>query len=125
MEDWLGRVEEAMAVNLKKLMKAGMHEFMEAEISRESWCVDHCSQVVLTVSQIMWCQEVTEILNFNYDEVQGEINDEDAPLTPDSSKEHSNGKHSAEFDSRQSYSYTNAGNMVISKYSFIVFKKFR
>merc|ERR1719354_1384339 len=108
VEDWLGRVEEAMAVNLKKLMKAGMHEFMEAEISRESWCVDHCSQVVLTVSQIMWCQEVTEILNFNYDEVQGEINDEDAPLTPDSSKEHSNGKHSAEFDSRQSYSYTNA-----------------
>ena len=113
MEDWLGRVEEAMMVNLKKLMKAGMHDFMDSEMSREHWCVDHCSQVVLTVSQIMWCQEVTEILNFDYDDGAAS-NDEDAPLSADSSKEHqaNNGKHSSE-NSRQSYSYTSLGKIVL------------
>ena len=61
VEDWLGKVEEAMGFNLRKLAKLAMQDFSSK--IREDWCVDHCSQVVLTISQVMWCSEVTEIFN--------------------------------------------------------------
>ena len=43
VEDWLGKVEEAMVVNLRKMSKAAMVDFMQR--TREEWCVAHPSQV--------------------------------------------------------------------------------
>ncbi|XP_039271711.2 dynein axonemal heavy chain 6-like [Styela clava] len=60
VEDWLGKVEEAMVTNLRKLTKLSMSDYMQKE--REVWCVQHASQVILTVSQTMWCREVDEVL---------------------------------------------------------------
>jgi len=60
VEEWLGKVEEAMFVNLKKIMKASLIDFDTSE--REVWIGKWQSQIVLTVSQTMWCKEVTEIL---------------------------------------------------------------
>lgn len=60
VEDWLGKVEEAMVVNLRKLTKASMTDYMQRP--REEWCVLHASQVILTVSQTMWCKEVDMVL---------------------------------------------------------------
>ncbi|CAK8691447.1 unnamed protein product [Clavelina lepadiformis] len=61
VEDWLGKVEEAMVVNLRKMSKSAITDFQQR--SREEWCVAHPSQVVLTISQTMWCQEVSAILS--------------------------------------------------------------
>ena len=67
VEVWLGKVEEAMFMNLRKLVKLSISDFLARE--REDWVLLHCSQVVLTVSQIMWCRDVTEILeHHNEDE---------------------------------------------------------
>ena len=52
-----------MVFNLRRLAKHAMQDFNSR--SREEWCVGHCSQVVLTISQIMWCLEVTEIFSMN------------------------------------------------------------
>ena len=43
MEDWLGKVEEAMFVNLRKLTRAAMYDY-EQKI-REEWVLCHPSQV--------------------------------------------------------------------------------
>ncbi len=60
VEDWLGKVEDAMFTNLRKLTKHALADYEERP--REEWILCHCSQVVLTVSQMMWCRDVTEIL---------------------------------------------------------------
>ncbi|CAK9798189.1 Dynein axonemal heavy chain 6 [Anthophora quadrimaculata] len=56
VEDWLGRVEEAMFSTLKKRMKAGIKDF--AEKGRGPFLHMHPSQIVLTVSQIFWTQNI-------------------------------------------------------------------
>ncbi len=61
VEDWLGKVEDAMFTNLRRLTKSAISDFEQN--SREDWIMSHCSQVVLTVSQLIWCREVTEILS--------------------------------------------------------------
>uniref|UniRef100_A0A1I8GGQ9 DHC_N2 domain-containing protein n=1 Tax=Macrostomum lignano TaxID=282301 RepID=A0A1I8GGQ9_9PLAT len=61
VEDWLGKVEEAMFSNLRKLTKASLLDYMDSK--REEWLTRHCSQVVLTVSQTMWCSDIEEILS--------------------------------------------------------------
>ena len=60
VEDWLGKVEEAMFSSLRRLVKASIADFEQKP--REEWVLCHASQVILSVSQIMWCRDVTEIL---------------------------------------------------------------
>ena len=43
VEDWLGKVEEAMVVNLRKMSKFAISDFQQKK--REDWCVIHPSQV--------------------------------------------------------------------------------
>ena len=66
VEDWLGKVEEAMVANLRKLTKISVGDYLQK--SRADWTVaGHASQVVLTVSQIYWCKELTLCLSGDHD----------------------------------------------------------
>ncbi|CAG5121595.1 unnamed protein product, partial [Candidula unifasciata] len=65
VEDWLGKVEEAMFSNLRRLCKAAIVDYERKP--REQWVVSHCSQVVLTISQLQWCRDVSEILEGDFD----------------------------------------------------------
>ncbi|XP_076248728.1 dynein heavy chain at 16F [Calliopsis andreniformis] len=60
VEDWLGRVEEAMFSVLKKRMKMGIKD-LDAK-GRELFIFMHPSQIVLTVSQIFWTRRIHVIL---------------------------------------------------------------
>ncbi|XP_040273964.1 dynein heavy chain 6, axonemal [Bufo bufo] len=61
VEDWLGKVEEAMYSSLKRLSKAAIADYQNK--SRVDWVVaGHPSQVVLTISQLMWCRDLTQCL---------------------------------------------------------------
>ncbi|XP_036606051.1 dynein heavy chain 6, axonemal [Trichosurus vulpecula] len=61
VEDWLGKVEEAMFTSLRRLSKAAIADY-QTKIRIEWVVAGHPSQVVLTVSQIMWCRDLTECL---------------------------------------------------------------
>lgn len=69
VEDWLGKVEEAMFQNLRKLVKFALTDYEQRP--RSEWVVTHASQIVLTVSQIVWCRSVTEILEGDHDRLEG------------------------------------------------------
>ncbi|XP_018654464.1 LOW QUALITY PROTEIN: hypothetical protein Smp_130810 [Schistosoma mansoni] len=60
VEDWLGKVEEAMFTNLRKLMKIAINDF--ESLQREEWLKAHANQIVLTVEQLMWSRDITLIL---------------------------------------------------------------
>ncbi|XP_075717900.1 dynein axonemal heavy chain 6 [Rhinoderma darwinii] len=61
VEDWLGKVEEAMYSSLRRLSKAAIADYQNK--SRVEWVVaGHSSQVVLTISQLMWCRDLTHCL---------------------------------------------------------------
>ena len=60
MEAWLGKVEEAMFSSLRRLVKASLTDYMQRE--REDWVLRHAAQIILTVGQIIWCRDVTDIL---------------------------------------------------------------
>ncbi|VEL41929.1 unnamed protein product [Protopolystoma xenopodis] len=60
VEDWLGKVEEAMFINLRRLMKTAIQEF--ETVNREIWIRSHASQIVLTVEQMFWARDITQIL---------------------------------------------------------------
>uniref|UniRef100_A0A8C5LU47 Dynein axonemal heavy chain 6 n=1 Tax=Leptobrachium leishanense TaxID=445787 RepID=A0A8C5LU47_9ANUR len=61
VEEWLGKVEEAMFSSLKRLSKAAIADYQNK--SRVDWVVaGHPSQVVLTISQLMWCRDLTHCL---------------------------------------------------------------
>ncbi|XP_020606446.1 dynein heavy chain 6, axonemal-like [Orbicella faveolata] len=60
VEDWLGKVEESMVSSLRKLAKASIADYESR--AREEWVTLHPSQIVLTVSQTMWCKDITECL---------------------------------------------------------------
>ncbi|XP_022090689.1 dynein heavy chain 6, axonemal-like isoform X2 [Acanthaster planci] len=68
VEDWLGKVEEAMVVSLRRLTKAALGDFEQRPL--EEWVTRHASQVVLTVAQTMWCRDVTEILEGDCDRAE-------------------------------------------------------
>uniref|UniRef100_A0A4X2KTY7 Dynein axonemal heavy chain 6 n=1 Tax=Vombatus ursinus TaxID=29139 RepID=A0A4X2KTY7_VOMUR len=61
VEDWLGKVEEAMFTSLRRLSKAAIADY-QSKIRIEWVVAGHPSQVVLTISQIMWCRDLTECL---------------------------------------------------------------
>ncbi|XP_004388305.1 dynein axonemal heavy chain 6 [Trichechus manatus latirostris] len=61
VEEWLGKVEEAMFSSLRRLCKAAIADYQGK--LRTDWVITgHPSQVILTVSQIMWCRDLTECL---------------------------------------------------------------
>ncbi|CAL1541921.1 unnamed protein product [Lymnaea stagnalis] len=68
VEDWLGKVEEAMFASLRRLCKAAIGDYERRP--REEWVVSHSSQVVLTISQLQWCRDVTEILEGDFDRLE-------------------------------------------------------
>jgi dynein heavy chain len=45
VEEWLGKVEEAMFVNLRKIVKLAISDFERKEL--EEWVTQHPSQVQL------------------------------------------------------------------------------
>ena len=50
VEDWLGKVEEAMIINLRKITKSALVNFFKP--SREEWCVAYPSQVTISCLSI-------------------------------------------------------------------------
>ncbi|KAM4809142.1 dynein axonemal heavy chain 6 [Rhinophrynus dorsalis] len=67
VEDWLGKVEEAMFTSLRRLCKAAIADYQNK--SRVEWVVaGHPSQVVLTISQLMWCRDLTQCLEGESDD---------------------------------------------------------
>jgi dynein heavy chain len=60
VEVWLCSVEENMVKSLHALTKIALADYQVK--SRRDWMRLHPSQVVLTVSQIMWCSDVTRAL---------------------------------------------------------------
>ncbi|XP_029289697.1 LOW QUALITY PROTEIN: dynein heavy chain 6, axonemal [Cottoperca gobio] len=66
VEDWLCKVEEAMFSSLRRLSKAAIADYQVK--SREEWVVaGHPSQVVLTISQMMWCRDMDACLDGDHD----------------------------------------------------------
>ncbi|KAI9538400.1 Dynein heavy chain 6, axonemal [Dissostichus eleginoides] len=66
VEDWLCKVEEAMFNSLRRLSKAAIADYQVK--SREEWVVaGHASQVVLTISQLMWCRDMDACLEGDHD----------------------------------------------------------
>ncbi|GAA6230347.1 dynein heavy chain 6, axonemal-like [Lates japonicus] len=66
VEDWLCKVEEAMFSSLRRLSKAAIADYQMK--SREEWVVaGHPSQVVLTISQMMWCRDMDACLEGDHD----------------------------------------------------------
>ncbi|XP_067125111.1 dynein axonemal heavy chain 6 isoform X2 [Centruroides vittatus] len=57
VEEWLKTMEETIFMSIKHLIKEALKAYDEKP--REKWIQTYPSQVVLTVSQIKWCQEVT------------------------------------------------------------------
>ncbi|XP_036729228.1 dynein heavy chain 6, axonemal [Balaenoptera musculus] len=61
VEEWLGKVEEAMFTSLRRLCKVAIADYLGKP--RTVWVIaGHPSQVILTISQIMWCRDLTECL---------------------------------------------------------------
>ncbi|VVC96959.1 unnamed protein product, partial [Leptidea sinapis] len=61
VEDWLGKVEEAMFASVKRSMKYALKDYMMRP--RVEWVALHPNQIVLTVSQMMWARGVHEIFD--------------------------------------------------------------
>lgn len=61
VEDWLGKVEEAMFNSLKKIMGNALKDHQTMQ--RQDWLQKFPSQIVLTISQLMWAVTVHEILD--------------------------------------------------------------
>ncbi|XP_056619544.1 dynein axonemal heavy chain 6 [Triplophysa dalaica] len=69
VEDWLGKVEEAMFSSLRRLSKAAITDYQSKP--RVEWVVaGHPSQVVLTISQLMWCRDMDNCLEGDHDHHQ-------------------------------------------------------
>lgn len=68
VEEWLGKVEEAMFNSLKRILKQSLADFENSV--REEWLTRWPSQIVLTVSQTMWCRDLTEILEADFDRLE-------------------------------------------------------
>ncbi|CAG2054541.1 unnamed protein product [Timema podura] len=66
VEDWLGKVEDSMFGSLRRRMHMAMKDHRRR--SRKKWILSHPSQIVLTVSQIMWCSKVHAIFNLPTDQ---------------------------------------------------------
>ncbi|XP_036364895.1 dynein heavy chain 6, axonemal-like [Octopus sinensis] len=55
VEDWLGKVEEAMFASIRQLVKRAVLDHDETEY--KTWLFSFPNQVILTVSMVMWCRD--------------------------------------------------------------------
>ena len=69
VEDWLGVVEQDMQKSLRREMKLAYQEYEEDPADRAEWTKWFPSQVVATVSQVMWCMAIEEALNGQHDAI--------------------------------------------------------
>ena len=60
IEDWLNAFEEEMKVTLKEYTKEALETFSQNK--KEQWISEFPAQVILTVNQIQWTQQVTAVL---------------------------------------------------------------
>ncbi|XP_060697694.1 dynein axonemal heavy chain 6 [Hemiscyllium ocellatum] len=68
VEDWLGKVEEAMFSSLRRLCKVSIGDYQTQP--RVQWVVSgHPSQVILTISQLMWCRDLHHCLENDHDRI--------------------------------------------------------
>ncbi|KAF5272727.1 hypothetical protein FQA39_LY07754 [Lamprigera yunnana] len=61
VEDWLGKVEEAMFISLRRRMKQSLMHYLVTPL--EEWVRSHPNQIVLAMSQVMWARDVHKILD--------------------------------------------------------------
>ncbi|XP_055860055.1 dynein axonemal heavy chain 6-like isoform X8 [Biomphalaria glabrata] len=69
VEDWLGKVEEAMFASIRRLCKKSIKDY--ETMSFLSWIMSNASQVVLTICQMMWTRDVTAILRDSRTVIRG------------------------------------------------------
>ena len=62
VEVWLGAVETAMKFSLQKIMKQSILDFAGRPHERDQWALDYPAQIVIAVSQINWCKDITRCL---------------------------------------------------------------
>ncbi|KAK3932091.1 Dynein heavy chain 6, axonemal [Frankliniella fusca] len=60
VEDWLTKVEESMFTSLRRIMKAALASY--SNFPMDVWVLNQPSQIVLTISQVMWTHAVEKIL---------------------------------------------------------------
>lgn len=60
MEKWLSEVEEMMLQSLQDVMVRALENYPQTE--HKKWILFWPSQVVLTVAQILWTSEVSQII---------------------------------------------------------------
>ncbi|XP_025191999.1 LOW QUALITY PROTEIN: dynein heavy chain 6, axonemal-like [Melanaphis sacchari] len=60
VEFWLTRVEKEMVNTLRMFMFVAMEDY--DRIPREKWVLSHAAQLIIAVSQMMWCRDVHKIL---------------------------------------------------------------
>eukprot|EP01022_Parablepharisma_sp_SALTPOND_P010207 TRINITY_DN1419_c0_g1_i1.p1 TRINITY_DN1419_c0_g1~~TRINITY_DN1419_c0_g1_i1.p1 ORF type:complete len:3283 (-),score=375.81 TRINITY_DN1419_c0_g1_i1:11360-21208(-) len=53
---WLRLVESQMFDTMRKMVKAGYNDYFQSELDRKAWVLDHCSQIVFCVSQLVWTE---------------------------------------------------------------------
>lgn len=61
VEDWLGKMEDAMFAALKRCMKSAYQKYKTMD--KIDWIQENPNQVVLTVSQEAWAQNIHEIFD--------------------------------------------------------------
>ncbi|XP_034255936.1 dynein heavy chain 6, axonemal isoform X2 [Thrips palmi] len=60
VEDWLTKVEESMFTSLRRIMKSALVSY--SHTPTDVWVLNQPSQIVLTISQVMWALTVESIL---------------------------------------------------------------
>ncbi|KAK3237367.1 hypothetical protein CYMTET_52552 [Cymbomonas tetramitiformis] len=60
VEVWLTLVESHMGTSLRRLAKMALNKYVETP--RTEWVLQHPAQMVVTISQIYWCQQMEDRL---------------------------------------------------------------
>lgn len=66
VEDWLSKVEDAMFMAVKRCMKYAHQAYLVMD--RVAWMKENASQVVLTVSQCHWANDIHDIFDSDDDD---------------------------------------------------------
>lgn len=64
VEDWLNGLVDIMRETLKEILNKSKEsaELWASENPREKWLYEYCAQLVVTTSQIMWTEEMSQVL---------------------------------------------------------------
>lgn len=84
VDEWLGHVEQGMFAALKRCMKIAYKSYHNKD--RSLWFQDHANQIVLTISQQQWANDVHTILDGNEAEIPMKMKDFKKKLTSDLNK---------------------------------------